>query len=307
MKVIYGIGEIKKVFKNSVLAIGVFDGLHIGHQCLIKAAVKKAKAIGGPAIVMTFSPHPVQVLKPNSYMPFVVSLKHRLKLIERLGVKVCIVVHFTKKFSQLSARQFVKRYLADGIRPEEVYVGNDFRFGQERSGTIEDFREEGRLYGFRVNTVPTVKSGNKKIGSSYIRRLIIDGKLSLAKRFLGRNVSVMGTVVRGDGRGRRLGFPTANIHPQNAVIPPVGVYAVYGRIGNKCYKGMANIGCRPSFKKKEDSIILEVHLFHLKRSLYGQEIIIEFVKKIRKERAFPSQEQLIAQIKKDAIKVNRML
>ena len=307
MKVIYGIGRVKKAFKNTVLAIGVFDGLHIGHQKLIKAAVKKAKLIGGPAIVMTFSPHPVQVLKPNNYLPFVISLPHRLKLIEQLDVMACVIVHFTKRFSQLAAQKFVKNYLVERINPAEVFVGNDFCFGKDRRGTIEYLKEAGREYGFKVNTILPVKGGRNKIGSSRIRRLITDGKLYAAKHFLGRNVSIMGKVVRGDQRGRGLGFPTANIHPQNSVVPPIGVYAVYVVIGCKRFKGMANVGRRPSFKKNNNNINVEVHIFDFKRSLYGKEITVEFVKKIRNEKVFKISEQLIAQLKRDEIKTRAIL
>jgi riboflavin kinase/FMN adenylyltransferase len=307
MKVIYGIGKVKKVFKNAVLAIGVFDGIHIGHQKLIKAAVKKARSLGGPAIVMTFSPHPVQVLKPDHYLPFVISLKHRLKIIERLDVMVCVVVHFTKRFSRLAAGEFVKRYLVDPIHPKEIFVGNDFRFGKDRSGTLEYFKEAGRTYGFKVHAITPVKGERAKIGSSRIRRMITGGKLTSAKKFLGRNVSLMGKVVRGDQRGKGLGFPTANIHPENAVVPPTGVYAVYIRVNNKKFKGMANVGLRPSFKKGNNSINVEVHIFDFQKNLYGREIIVEFVKNIRKERTFDSKEKFIAQLKRDEIKSRAIL
>jgi len=307
MKVIYGIGKVKAAFKNAVLAIGVFDGLHVGHQKLIKAAVKKAKSLGGPAIVMTFSPHPVQVLHPNSCLPFVVSLPHRLKLIERLDVMTCVVVHFTKRFSKMTAQQFIKKYLVDHIRPKEIFVGNDFRFGENRSGTLEYFKEAGRKYGFKVNAVSPVKGGKKKVGSSRIRHLISDGKLRLAKRFLGRDVSIMGKVVKGDGRGKMLGFPTANIHPAGEVIPPVGVYAVRADVGNRKFSGMANVGRRPSFKKEKDNVNIEVHIFDFKKTLYGKEIVVEFIKRIRKEKTFVSEEKLIAQLKRDEIKSRSIL
>ena len=307
MKVIYGIGKVKGAFKGCVLAIGVFDGLHIGHQKLIKAAVRKAKALGVMPIVMTFFPHPVQVLYPKKYLPFVVSLPHRIKLVERLDVRGCIIVHFTKRFSQLTPRQFIKRYLVDQISPKEVFVGDDFRFGKNRDGTLDFFKTAGRTHGFKVNTILPVKGGGKKIGSSRIRNLITTGKLKLAKRFLGRNVSVMGKVVRGDGRGRGLGFPTANIYPANEVIPPIGVYAVRVAIGKKNYYGMANVGRRPSFKRKQECINVEVHIFDFQKTLYGKEIIIEFIKKIRNERVFVLPEKMTAQLKRDELKIRRIL
>ncbi len=307
MKVIYGIGKVEKIFKNAVLAIGVFDGLHIGHQKLIKAAVEKARSLKGPAIVMTFSPHPVQVLKPKDYLPFIVSLPHRLKLIEQLDVMACVVVHFTKRFSQLDAQEFIKHYLVRRINPKEIFVGNDFRFGKDRRGTLENFKEAGRKYQFKVNTMVPVKGGRTKIGSSRIRQLIIDGKLTMAKRFLGRYVSIMGKVISGDSRGKKLGFPTANLHPENSVIPPIGVYAAYAIVDNKKLKGMANVGRRPSFKKRSSNINIEIHIFDFQKNLYGKEIIIEFVKKIRNEKVFASKEKLIAQLKRDEIKTRAIL
>jgi riboflavin kinase/FMN adenylyltransferase len=289
------------------LAIGVFDGLHVGHQKLIKAAVKRAKVLGGQVIVMTFFPHPVQVLKPDRYLPFVVSLSYRLKLIECLGAVMCIVVHFTKRFSRLSPRQFVKRYLVDHIRPKEIFVGNDFRFGKDRKGTVEFFKEAGNKYGFHVHFVNPVNSGNKKVGSSHIRKLITEGQLNAAKHYLGRHVSVMGKVRRGSRRGKALGFPTANINPKNVVIPPIGVYAVHVLIGEKKYNGMANVGRRPSFNRNGDNINVEAHIFDFQKELYDSEIIIQFVKKIRNEQVFSSKEQLIAQLRRDQIKTKSIL
>lgn len=307
MNIIYGIGKAKRALKNAVLAIGVFDGLHVGHQKLIRAAVKRAKSIGGPAVVMTFSPHPVQVLCPDSYLPFVVSLPHRLGLIERLGVATCVVVRFTKRLSRLTAQQFIKRYLVDHIHPAEVFVGRDFRFGRDRGGSVECLREAGRKYGFKIRVVSPVAAGGKKIGSSRIRRLITEGKLHLAGRFLGRRVSVTGRVVRGNGRGKTLGFPTANIHPCNEVIPPVGVYAVRVAAGKRHFGGMANVGRRPSFKGKGNHVNVEVHIFDFKKTLYGKEIAVEFIKKIRDEKMFGSRKKLIAQLKRDEIRSKSIL
>ncbi|MCK5012385.1 MAG: bifunctional riboflavin kinase/FAD synthetase [Candidatus Omnitrophica bacterium] len=307
MKVIYGTGKVNKTFRNAVLVIGVFDGLHIGHQKLIKAAVRRAKKIGMPAIVMTFSPHPVEVLHPKRYLPFIVSLPHRLKLIEQLDVTACIIIRFTRRFSQLTAEQFIKKYLAGYIRPKEVFVGGDFCFGQKREGTALYFKNAGRKYGFKVNAVSPLKTGNKKIGSSHIRRLIVQGKLNAAKRFLGRNVSVIGKVVKGDGRGKTLGFPTANIYPENEMILPAGVYAARVIVDHKNFNGMANIGRCPSFKKNKNRINIETHIFDFKKSLYGKEIMVEFIKKIRNEKVFHSPRRMIAQLTRDEIKSRAIL
>jgi len=315
MKVIYGIGKVKKKFKNAVLAIGVFDGVHRGHQVLIKKAVQRAKAINGHALVMTFAPHPVHVLHPGKELPFISSLSYRLKLIEQLGVAACIVVRFTKQFSRLSPQKFIKNYLVDKIQPKEVLVGDDFRFGQNRSGTLTYFQQAGEKYKFSVNVLHSIgvslsrhcENIQSKIGSTMIRQLISEGKLYRAKKLLGRRVGIMGRVVRGDGRGKLLGYPTINILPHKEVIPPIGVYAARVHLGDNHYAAMVNIGRRPSFKGLNQKIIIEAHVFNFKKSIYGKEILIEFIKKIRSEKTFISQEKLIGQLKKDEIKVKNVL
>ena len=306
MNVIYGIGKFKKTSQNTVLVIGVFDGVHRGHQALIQGAIRRAKQIGAEPLVMTFWPHPVHVLRPELGLPYITSLRQRLKLIEELGAKGCIVVHFTRRFARLAPEQFIRRYIVARITPKEIYVGDDFRFGQDREGTLEYFQQAGIKYGFKVRAVAAVKAGKKKIGSSMIRQLIDAGKLIQAARLLGRGVSVMGTVVRGDGRGKKSGFPTANMSIRNGVIPPLGVYAVRVRIGEKTFGGMANVGRRPSFKEN-DRVHLETHIFNFHRSLYNQEIIVEFVQKIREEKRFDSRTQFIAQLRNDRVRTQRIL
>lgn len=307
MKVIYNIGAIKRKLKNAVLAIGVFDGIHIGHQKLIKSAVKKAKAVNGQAIVLTFFPHPVEVLQPKKFMPHITSLSYRLKLIEELDVAMCVVVKFTKKFSAISPRAFIERYIVNALEPKEVMIGEDFRFGKNREGTLEYLKEEGTKHGFKVNVISSVKGAGKKIGSSQIRHLISDGKLEDVKKYLGRNVSILGKVVRGNALGKKLGFPTANINPDKEIMPPCGVYAVRILVGKKTYNGMANIGHRPSIKRKKNPINIEVHLFDFKRDLYGKKIIVEFVKRLRDEKKFTSLKNLQAQIVRDEKKARQIL
>ncbi len=306
MNVIYAIGKVNKKIKNAVLAIGVFDGVHRGHQALIQGAVRRARQLGGEPLVMTFWPHPVHVLRPEMGLPYIVSLPHRLKLIEELGVKSCVVVHFTRRFARLPPEKFIRDYIVARVAPREIYVGSDFRFGQGREGTLEYFERAGSKYGFKVRVVDAVNAGEKKIGSSVIRQLIREGKLTRAAKLLGRNVSVMGTVVRGDGRGKKFGFPTANMSIRNGVIPPLGVYAVRVRVGEKTYRGMANIGRRPSFKEN-GRVRLETHIFNFHHSLYNQEIIVEFVQKIREEKKFDSRERFIAQLRDDRVRTQRIL
>ncbi len=309
MKVIYGTGKVK-AFSRTIAVIGVFDGVHVGHQALIRKAVAKARKAGCLAVVVTFDPHPVHVLHPEVSLQLITSVKHRLMLMEQLGVDVCVVLKFTKTFARLSAEQFVKKYLMAKLNACEVFVGDDFRFGQGRAGTLEDFRLLGEKHHFGVNVLSLV-GGNqqqehrfhKKVSSSAIRVLIQQGKLSQAKRLLGRPVSIMGQVVKGDGRGRSLGFPTANIAPDHELIPPFGVYAVRIHVKGKAYNGMANIGCRPSFPSRNPSVHIEVHILDFKKNIYGRDVIVEVVRKIRSEKIFSSPQALIDQLKKDQMKV----
>lgn len=303
MKVIYGIGKAKNSFKRPVLVIGVFDGLHLGHQMLIKRAIRKAKVLKAATVVMTFHPHPVHVLHPEVELPLIVSLPYRLKLIEDLGVDACIVIPFSKNFSQVAPEQFIRHYLVDYLNPQEVFVGDDFRFGQNRNGTLNFFEQAGHRYGFHVNVVHQVQDHHRKIGSTLIRQLIAEGKLHHARRLLGRYVSVMGKVSKGDARGKTLGFPTANIYPQNEIIPPLGVYAVNVIVGKMNLQGVANVGRRPSFKTKDNRVNVEVHILDFHKNLYGKEIIVEFIKKIRNEKIFNLKEKLIQQIQRDIHKV----
>lgn len=298
MKIFKGIASVKGEFKNCVVAIGVFDGLHLGHQLLIRNAVRRAKALGGKAIVMTFDPHPVHVLRPENHLPLLVSLPFRLKLIAALGVDAVVVVRFTKTFSRLSPQQFISKYLVRPFLPREIIVGDDFRFGQNRSGTISVFEHAGQKYAFEVVSVKTTKAGHKKFSSTVARDAIAVGNLKKASLILGRPVSLLGPVVRGDQRGKTLGYPTANIVPTGEILPPQGVYCVRIVLGRQSFLGIANVGVRPSFHK-EDRLNVEVHIFDFKKNIYGKEICVAFLHKIRNEMYFPSSKDLVAQIQKD--------
>jgi len=300
MKTYYGIKSILAKFPNPVIAIGVFDGLHLGHQALIRKAVSRARALRGTAIVMTFDPHPVHVLRPENHLPLITSLEFRLKLIASFGVDVTVVVSFTKAFSRLSPGNFIQRYLINPFALKEIIVGDDFRFGQNREGTIDFFTAAGKKFGFKIIGLKTKNNGGKKFSSTVVRDLIEVGELKKAAAILGRPVALLGKVVTGDKRGKTLGFPTANIIPANELLPPRGVYVVRIHHHGKIYQGMANVGVRPSFHKK-DHVHVEVHFFNFHKNIYGQEIIIEFLQQIRNELYFPSREALISRLKEDEV------
>lgn len=307
MKVIYRIDELKKKFARPVLGIGIFDGLHLGHQYLVRSVLKKAQQVRGTSILMTFFPHPEHVLKSGTNPPYIISLKHRLKIIRQAGIKVCIVVCFTEKFSRMSAEDFIEKYLVKIIKAKVVFVGANFRFGRNRQGDVRFLEEKGIQYGFDVRAIHPLRRMKMIISSSRIRQFIADGKIDMAQKLLGRPVSVLGTVVHGDGRGASLGFPTANIEAAQDIVLPEGVYAALVVFGSKIFKGVASIGWKPSFKNKQDKISIEVHIFNFNKTIYGEEIELMFIRKIRDQRKFVSSDQLVSQMRKDKMKAKEFL
>ncbi|KPK39328.1 MAG: hypothetical protein AMJ78_08665 [Omnitrophica WOR_2 bacterium SM23_29] len=291
--------------KKTIAAIGIFDGVHVGHKAIIKAAVRRAQVIKGKSVVITFDPHPLKVLRPHKPIPLLMSTAHRVKLICELGVDACLVLKFDKKFSNLKPHIFVKKILVDKLKACEVYIGSNFVFGKEGRGDASALQRYGLRYGFKVNIVPMVKFAKKVVSSTTIRNFIIKGELKAAARMLGRPVTVFGTVKRGVCRGRTLGYPTANIDPHHEAIPPSGVYAVWVRLRNKKYGGVLYIGTRPTFEEKEP--VIEVHIFDFRKFIYGEDIKITFVKRLHGDRKFSSQQKLVEQIKRDDINARRIL
>ena len=312
MKVIYGPGPINPAaggikFKKSAVAIGIFDGVHLGHRQLIKNMVADARKAKAKAVVITFFPHPAHVLRPDIALPYLMPLEHRLKLLQALDVDAVVVIRFNKKFAHIDPRLFIRNFLVANLHAQSIFVGQDFRFGKDRSGDIGLFKELSRPCGYILHAIKPVKQGAAPISSSRLRHLVPEGKLKQAQALLGRPVSVLGRVVKGSSRGKALGFPTANVAYACDVLPPTGVYAVRVTIKNKVFYGMANLGLRPSFKDTNLKLHLEVNIFNFKRNIYGQEVLVEFLKRIRDEKKFSSKEHLIAQIQKDEIKIRRFL
>ncbi len=293
--------------KKPVVAIGVFDGLHKGHQRIIKQMVKKARLIGGTSVVITFYPHPLHVLKPELNVPLIVSLPHRLKLIELLGVDVAVVINFTKSFAKLAPEVFIDRYLLRGLKPVAVYVGYDFRFGHHRGGDAKVLANALKPHHIQTYIVAPVKYQNHIISSTRIRGLIAAGHLEKAEELLGRPVSIIGKVVKGDGRGRQLGYPTANLLLSEEIFPRSGVYVIVTKVDGRVYYGISNVGIRPSFQLHDNRIYVEAHLFHFAKNIYNKEIEIVFLKRLRPEKSFSSKERLISQIKEDIKKAYQVL
>ncbi|MDD4954228.1 MAG: riboflavin biosynthesis protein RibF [Candidatus Omnitrophica bacterium] len=297
MKVIYGINKIKKLNKP-VVALGVFDGVHRGHAYILKNTVGIARRIRGTAVALTFDPHPQ---KEGS----LTSLEHRLRLIEGLGIKVCIVINFNRNFARIPARDFIKKILVKKLGPAYICVGEDFRFGKGASGDVSLLKESVGKYNFQLRIFKAVRAGGRKISSSYIRRLIIRGELQAAQKLLARPVSVLGTVVKGSSLATKLGFPTANINPHHEILPASGIYAVKVILGGRIFKGACSIGTSPTFSSSGKNKI-EVYIFNFQRDIYGKYLEVQFIKKIRQQQKFASVQLLTQQVKKDILKVQRL-
>lgn len=301
MKVIYGVGRLKKF--RPVTAIGIFDGFHLGHRKLIKNTVRRAKILKAKSLVLTFWPHPQNVVGPQKGTPHLISLQHRLDFFKALAVDYCLVINFTKRFSKITAQDFIQELLIKKIRPREIFVGKNFRFGKGAKGDIKLLKENSLKFNYKLNVLADIKINKKIVSSSLIRNLIQQGRLKEAAKFLGRRVCVLGTVIKGQTLGRHLGIPTANINAHHEVIPPAGVYIVKVILKKEEFWGLCYIGTRPTFKNKFKNknlpLHIEVHIFNFKKVIYGKDLKIEFMKRIRGQFKFASPQQLIQRIKKD--------
>jgi riboflavin kinase/FMN adenylyltransferase len=297
MVIIRGIKKIRK-FARPVVAVGIFDGVHLGHCKVLKAAVKKAHSIKGTSVALTFWPHPRQ--EESLY-----SLPHRLNLIAKLGIDACVVINFNAQFARISAGDFVRDILVKRLHSRAVYVGENFRFGKAQEGNVRFLARLCDTYGFSLKAFRVVTRGARPVSSTHIRALIKKGKLSIARALLGRPVSVLGTVIKGASLARRLGFPTANIDPHHEVIPPSGVYAVRVIFNQKKLPGLCYIGSKPTLSDKGMRHI-EVYILGFQQDIYGKDLEILFFRKLRAEKKFNSLAELAAQIAKDTSVAKRL-
>lgn len=305
MKIYKEIKDIKDEMKRPILTIGNFDGVHLGHQAILKKIVSRAKEAGGSSIVFTFEPHPLKVIAPDKDIRLITSCDEKTRLLEDAGVDAVICANFTREFAEQDPDEFVKNVLHEKIGVAEIYIGHDYAFGKGRKGTISHLKELGKRYGFYVGVIEPVVIDDAVVSSSRIRQMILDGNVDNAAKLLGRNYALTGIVVKGAGRGRKLGFPTANIELPSELIPKDGVYAVKVKKGDKAYDGVANIGNKPTFKNEKFGV--EAYLFDFNESLYNETLEIEFVKRIRNERAFKNAEELIAHMKGDVSAAKEIL
>lgn len=280
--------------KKTVVALGTFDGVHLGHQRIIKDTVSYARRRGLPSLAITFNPHPQQFIVPERGLKLLTTLEERKQLLSGLGIDRVVVLKFNQALQKLSYKDFVLKYLAGKLRAAFVFVGFDYAFGRGRRGEVQHLRKLGRRFGFVIKEVRPVKMNHTAIKSSLIRDLISRGNFNRAVQLLGHPYRLTGKVIKGAGRGKKLGYPTANlIVDTHKLIPQHGVYI--GRVGR--HKGVINIGARPTFGVNE--VACEVHIFGLKQNLYGKTIQVDLCRKIRGEIQFADVYKLKQQIAKD--------
>ena len=307
MRVLTSIEELTEVPGPIVLAIGVFDGVHLGHRAVIQRALSDAAAVSGAAVVVTFDPHPIRVLRPESAPRLLTSTPHKLRLIRDLGAAYLLVVPFDHAFASTPPAEFI-RALASACHPlHEICVGHQWSFGKNRTGNLALLEQLGDELGFSEVGVPAVEIDGEIVSSTLIRQAVEVGLLDRAKRLLGRPYTILGTVVEGDRLGRTLGFPTANLSAHNEQFPPNGVYAVEARHGVETLVGVANIGVRPTIAQASGERVLEVHLLGFARDIYGEELELTFRGHLREERKFAGIEELRAQIARDVAAARDML
>jgi riboflavin kinase/FMN adenylyltransferase len=299
MQILRSISELGRLPGPVFLAIGVFDGVHLGHQAVISTTAKHAAAAHGTAVVVTFDPHPARVLRPDKSPRLLTATQHKIELIRALGVSHLLVLAFDEKFAATSPEDFV-RQLATACRPlREICVGREWSFGKDRAGNLALLKQLGGEFSFSVVGVEPVTVQGEVVSSSAIRRAVEAGEFGAAAEMLGRDYTILGTVEEGQHLGRELGFPTANVSAHSEQFPPNGVYAARARLDGVWLDGVANIGFRPTVSA-DSKRTLELHLFDLAREIYGAELEIKFARYLRGERKFENVEALKRQIELDA-------
>lgn len=298
MKIFHGT-ENANIQKPTVLTLGVFDGLHLGHQRIMRTVVDRAKAVDAVPTAITFDPHPRAVLHPESAPPLLQTLDQRLANFEVLGIEQAIVIAFDREFAAQPAEDFLADIVQERLHAKEVYLGKGFAFGRGRGGNIELLRRMSSELGFFADEVPEVQLRGQRISSSKIRELLSEGRVNRVRRMLDRPYGVEGVIIRGNRRGHTIGFPTANLKPHNRVIPKFGVYATATLVDGKWRRSITNIGVRPTFEQDAEPSI-ETYIFDFDEELYGDVLRVRFLHRIRDERKFSGIDELKAQIEKDS-------
>ncbi len=307
MGVFYSTEELPN-FKHPVITIGTFDGVHMGHKTILRQVADMAKAVDGTSILVTFHPHPRKVVFPNKPMHILTPLEEKIALVNNEGIEHVIVAPFTKEFAQCSAEEYVNDFLVKQIRPHTIVIGYDHQFGHDRKGNIELLEQLSAAGGYQVKEIPAQMIQDAAVSSTKVRTAIQSGDVADAADMLERYYTLRGKVTKGAQLGNTIGYPTANILPNDAeqIIPAMGVYAVTVEHSNNTYKGMLNIGVKPTVSE-EQKLTIEVNIFNFDQDIYNEELNISFVSRLRAEQKFNSLDELKAQLAKDKEQVLQVL
>ncbi|HEY7216894.1 MAG TPA: bifunctional riboflavin kinase/FAD synthetase [Candidatus Binatia bacterium] len=297
MQIFRHIGDPGLQLQESVVTLGNFDGIHLGHQALIGGAVAEAKELGIPSVVLTFEPHPLKVLTPERAPNVLLTHKDKMQLLQDLGVDIVVVQHFDLPFAKLGAEEFVRGFLADRLKAKRLWVGKDLRFGQGRSGRVENLIQWGGALGFSVAVVEPILLNGVRVSSSRVRQALSEGHVDEVVPMLGRYHFISGRVIAGHHRGRELGFPTANIATRAETLPLDGIYATLFRLGRRSLRSVSSIGVNPTFGQGPRTV--ESFILNFDANIYGESARLCFVKLLREERKFSSVDELIVQIRRD--------
>jgi riboflavin kinase/FMN adenylyltransferase len=305
MKVLYRLGPLS--LPRAVATIGNFDGVHLGHQQLMRDLAGRARQIQGTPTVVTFHPHPLQVLVPNNAPTQIQTLDQKLAAMEKLGIELVVVIPFTREFAQTSARDFAEKILWEKLRLQEIYAGPNFAFGHRREGSFNLLKEIGAEKGFFVGRIRQVQFRGNRVSSTAVRQALFAGQVSLARRLLGRPFSLSGEIVHGTAVGAGIRVPTANLRTWNEFVPRNGVYATLLTVEGQHHWGVTNIGVRPTVASGEtiSKPSIETHVLDFKGDLYGREVTLDLLLYLRAERRFQNTQALVAQIGKDIARARR--
>ncbi len=307
MKIVHHANELNPNGRRVCLAIGFFDGVHLGHQQIIRQTIADARQNDGISLVVTFDRHPNTVVAPQRVPRLIYSLPQKLRVIETLGSDALLLIQFDEPFSRLSGEAFIRGLVRDLGRLQSLCVGSTFTFGYKRGGNVALLKTLGGELGFTVHGMAAVSLGGRVVSSTRIRELVAGGDLDAASQMLGRGYSIAGRVTRGDRLGHKLGFPTANLDVTGLTLPPAGVYTVRAQVAGQARRAVVNIGNRPTLRSPQPELRVEVHLLDFEGDLYDQELEITFVRKLRDEKQFPSLAALQEQIALDVAEAGRTL
>ncbi len=307
MKILTSIPELACLPGPIFLAIGVFDGVHRGHQAVISTSAQHARSVNGTPVVVTFDPHPMKVLRPSEAPHLLTSTLHKIRLIRDLEVRHLLVIKFDKAFAATSPEDFVQQLVTHSKPLQEICVGHEWSFGQGRRGNLDLLRKLGAQFDFEVVGIPAVTLSNSElVSSTAIRHAIEAGDLAKAAEMLGHKYTILGTVVRGEHLGKKIGFPTANLSAHSEQFPPNGVYFAQATLNGIVYPGVVNLGYRPTVSSSKSERVLEIYLLDFDRDIYGKDVEVRFVQYLRSEQKFENLDALVRQIELDVQQVRKL-